>query len=388
MEEQKMYQKAVAIVKHLLLIFRGEKTEKSEAFSHWVQENRQAAELLTKLEDADALITLLEEFDRPEKEEESCKLVARIQRYRMKRRVLRFSGVAAVLLLATFILWRREENRAYELLPSRQPVLILSDGKNINLGTLERGAALDIDDARVIHADSGQIDYSLQRVDKQGMTEVSYNILQIPQQCNYSVILSDGTVVRLNALSRLKYPAQFTGGERKVELTGEAYFEVKKDTIPFVVTANKVRIRVYGTKFNVDAYGENQVATVLEEGCVGVALMEDGAVVDEKILRPHQRSVVNLLTGEQQTTEVDIRKYMSWTQGFLRYDNDCMEELIRDLTQWYGVEFEFTDQSLKKIKVSASINKDMSLENVLVMISNTTKIKFLKSERRYQICRK
>ena len=187
----------------------------------------------------------------------------------------------------------------------------------------------------------------------------------------------------VNAGSRLEYPNSFPSHERKVRLTGEAYFEIKHDGRPFMVEVRQASIRVYGTHFNINAYQETNIETVLVEGKVGVSIQD--STYQEKILKPNQLSRLNLLTGEQEIVDVDVQKYIAWTTGFLRYDNDSLELLIEDLSRWYGTNFDFKDNKLKNIRISASINKDTPLEEVLAMIQTTAKIKFHLIERRYII---
>ena len=121
------------------------------------------------------------------------------------------------------------------------------------------------------------------------------------------------------------------------------------------------------------------------EGKIGISIRDSSH--QEKILKPNQLSRLNLLTGEQKIVEVDIQKYIAWTTGFLRYDNDPLELLIQDLNRWYGSDFEFSNNNLKNIRISASINKDTPLQEVLAMIQTTAKIKFHLIERRYLITR-
>lgn len=214
----------------------------------------------------------------------------------------------------------------------------------------------------------GKIEYiAVENASVAGEAEI-LNTLVIPRQCTYQVILSDGTVVHVNAESRLEYPVKFVGDERKVKLQGEAYFEVTKDTRPFVVCANEVEIRVYGTKFNVNAYHKDWIETALVEGRVGVSWKNQ-----EKILYPSQLSQVDRITGEQLVTHVNIEQYISWISGYLRYDDDNLGKMMEDLARWYGVDFTIRENSFSLSMKYATI-KDIlyaiQKKRVIALFSN------------------
>lgn len=390
MKDEKIYARALKIARHIVQIFRHEPTGAAEEFETWFSENETAPEFLEEIAEPARLILLAKLFDQPDRESETRKLVARIERYKRQRLVLRITaaGIAASLLLAFILIVRQRPEKPGKFIVQTydHPILCLPNGKIINPDTLSGENMLCPDGTRIRQAAEKQLAYTA--TSDGADQKPQYNTLQIPKQCNYSVILSDGTIVHLNAFSTLRYPSRFYGKERKVYLTGEAYFEVKKDSLPFIVSANDVQIRVYGTSFNVNTSVQNQVTTVLKEGIIGVALNRTGKTPDERILYPNQLSQVNLTTGKQQISEVNVEKYISWIYGYLQYDEDCLEVLINDLNRWYGVNFEYDGQELKNIRISASINKDLALENVLIMISHTTKITFLKTERGYRIIKK
>ena len=322
-----------------------------------------------------------------DKEQAILSLRAKIQKYQHHRVIIRISRVAAVivLLIGCGLLYHKlSQQEKHQTLASTissklSPVIITPNGQYYDLSKVLTDTTHNLN---IAYKSTEEIKYTYQppAVD---IEEEGYNQLIIPNQCNYQVTLCDGSVVRLNAGSRLEYPNSFPSHERKVRLTGEAYFEIKHDGRPFMVEVRQASIRVYGTHFNINAYQETNIETVLVEGKVGVSIQD--STYQEKILKPNQLSRLNLLTGEQEIVDVDVQKYIAWTTGFLRYDNDSLELLIEDLSRWYGTNFDFKDNKLKNIRISASINKDTPLEEVLAMIQTTAKIKFHLIERRYII---
>ena len=160
--------------------------------------------------------------------------------------------------------------------------LILADGERILLG----GPGVDsvlIQPGAEIHTAKERLSY----IGRQQTGKIQYNILQIPRGGEYSVTLQDGTVVNLNSASELRYPVRFAGTERKVFLTGEAYFQVAKDN-PFVVVTGEAEIEALGTSFNIYSYEEeNRIETTLVEGAVRFAVADQTV-----ILMPGEQGVV------------------------------------------------------------------------------------------------
>nr|WP_288214996.1 FecR domain-containing protein [uncultured Butyricimonas sp.] len=329
----------------------------------------------------------IELYRQQDKEQAILSLRTKIQKHQRHRVIIRISRVAAVivLLIGCGLLYHKlSQQEKHQTLASTissklSPVIITPNGQHYDLSKVLTDTTHNLN---IAYKSTEEIKYTYQppAVD---IEEEGYNQLIIPNQCNYQVTLCDGSVVRLNAGSRLEYPNSFPSHERKVRLTGEAYFEIKHDGRPFMVEVRQASIRVYGTHFNINAYQETNIETVLVEGKVGVSIQD--SIDQEKILKPNQLSRLNLLTGEQEIVDVDVQKYIAWTTGFLRYDNDSLELLIEDLSRWYGADFDFKDNKLKNIRISASINKDTPLEEVLAMIQTTAKIKFHLIERRYII---
>lgn len=393
MEEENIYTKTRIIVRQLCDIMQRHELQDIGELKEWLEHNGLAPEIIQMLMDGSELSKEIQLYRQQNSEAAVQALRAQIRHYQRCRLAVRISRIAAaiLILLGSGILYYRVSTPEIsqsmvvleQVVPS--PQIITPDGICYNLSkiaadTLESGYNLNI-----AYKNDNEIKYVFQENPGDLKEEEALNQLIIPSQCNYQVTLTDGSVVRLNAESRLEYPTHFSGHERKVYLTGEAYFEVRHDGRPFVVESNGMTVRVYGTRFNINAYENENIETVLIEGKVGVSF-RDGSR-QEQILKPNQLCQVDMFTHEQKIQTVDIQKYISWTKGFLRYDNDPLEKLIKDLGRWYGAEFSFSSHDLKGIRISASINKDTSLQEVLTMIQATAKIKFNLIERRYIITR-
>lgn len=382
MEKENIQNKASKISEQIIKVMIRDDKGETVDLKEWILHNPTAKELTDRLSDPMWLASELKEFIREEKTEECKRLAVRIRRRKIQRRIVRLSAVAAMMMLffgvALLLSKNHSENVKVSIGEEHFPVLILGNGQNLNLRSLADGSVID-GGASIRNIWQDGIEY----IAVEGANteeEETLNELVIPRQCTYQVILSDGTVVHLNADSRLEYPVQFVGDERKVKLQGEAYFEVSKSTKPFLVSVNKVLIKVYGTKFNVNAYHRNHIETVLIEGKVGVSCQEH-----EKLLLPSQVSRVDMLTGEHSVVDIEVDKYISWVEGYLRYDNDELGKMADDLSRWYGVDFHFRSEDIKAMRITASINKDLPLENVLAMIQSTIHVTFINQERGYMI---
>ena len=387
MKETKRYIQIQTIARQLCDIMQQHELKDIGELKEWLEHNNTAIEIIKSLMDDSELSKKIELHRQQDKEQAILSLRAKIQKYQHHRVITRISRVAAVivLLIGCGLLYHKlSQQEKHQTLASTissklSPVIITPNGQYYDLSKVLTDTTHNLN---IAYKSTEEIKYTYQppAVD---IEEEGYNQLIIPNQCNYQVTLCDGSVVRLNAGSRLEYPNSFPSHERKVRLTGEAYFEIKHDGRPFMVEVRQASIRVYGTHFNINAYQETNIETVLVEGKVGVSIQD--STYQEKILKPNQLSRLNLLTGEQEIVDVDVQKYIAWTTGFLRYDNDSLELLIEDLSRWYGTNFDFKDNKLKNIRISASINKDTPLEEVLAMIQTTAKIKFHLIERRYII---
>ena len=200
-----------------------------------------------------------------------------------------------------------------------------------------------------------------------------YNRLVVERGGEYKLILSDGSEVWVNSATVLEYPVVFSGTRRIVKLNGEAYFKVQADSLrPFiVVVAGGMEVCALGTVFNVNAYAERFVESVLVKGKISVG-KEDRRVT----LRPAQLAVYDRETGQTDVKDVDIRKYVDWKSGEFIFSDDCLEEIMKKITLWYDCEVVFTDQSLKDMRLSGNMRRYDSVEKILHYLEITTGAKF------------
>ena len=247
---------------------------------------------------------------------------------------------------------------------SNKAILTLADGSTIILETAANGTLTQQGNSKIVKPAEGQLAYNL--LDEK-TTEVLYNSIATPRGGQYQVIFSDGSKVWLNAASSLRFPAGFTGNERKVELVGEAYFEVSKNaSMPFkVAIAGKGEVEVLGTHFNVHAYHDEETAhTTLLEGSVRVTGLSTG---DSHIINPGEQAQVDGKGQISINKNADTEQAIAWKNGTFNFSNADLEMVLRQLSRWYDVDIKF-EGAVPQRKFAGEIQRDLKLPQVLKLL--------------------
>lgn len=191
-----------------------------------------------------------------------------------------------------------------------------------------------------------------------------------------SIMLPDSTMVYLNSESTLRYPSSFNTDIRKVELTGEAYFDVTKDPQKrFVIsTLNHSQIEVYGTSFNVEAYAkDNKLSATLVEGKIGF-LFNDGTGTARKIdLQPNQKLIYRPTSGEVKVYKTSCESETAWKEGKIVFNNTSMEDILHTLSKRFNVEFVVKNKNLKEYAFTGSFTTQR-LERIMEFFKISSKI--------------
>lgn len=241
---------------------------------------------------------------------------------------------------------------------SNQATLTLSDGSSIGLNDSDKGLIVEDKGLKVLKSADGQVTY-----EAEDHSIPSINTIATPRGGQYQLILEDGTQVWLNAASSIKFPTRFSGNERLVEVTGEVYFEVARNTKqPFIVRTENQQIEVLGTHFNVNSYtDEPSERTTLLEGSVKVAKRKNGIleIKSARMLKPGQEAK---LTSNSiiAVGEADIKAAVAWKDGYFKFDKADIQMVMRQISRWYNVDVEYvgtisTDLFVGTIKRSEDI---------------------------------
>ena len=205
-------------------------------------------------------------------------------------------------------------------------------------------------------------------------TVLQYNILKTPRGGEYTITLGDGTRVYLNAASELKYPVRFDNKKREVYLSGEAYFEVSKDVKrPFYVVTEAVRIKVYGTEFNVNTYGAGGTQTALVVGEVGI---RGKGVGQEYMMKPSQLAVFGSNGEFKGIRDVNVRGYTAWKEGFFVFEDEGLEDILNLLSRWYDVDVFYGSEKVKRFHFTGHMEKYENVEIIFNFISKMVGVHF------------
>lgn len=254
-------------------------------------------------------------------------------------------------------------------------VLTLSNGKQIVLSEITAKDTIaqegEENEVTIKMNANGEVTYIINPNTDGGKDDNSFNTLSTPIGGQYNIILADGTKVYLNAVSSIKYPTQFNGDKRVVELEGEAYFEVAKNkNKPFIVKSNNQSIEVLGTHFNVHSYNnESVVKTTLLEGSVAVTYKNQKA-----ILKPGQQSNVSDNFSKIKVKEVDPEEAVAWKNGRFKFDNADLKNVMRQLERWYGIKVEYRG-NVSDVRFNGGTFRNKNLSEVLKVLE-LSNIKF------------
>lgn len=252
-----------------------------------------------------------------------------------------------------------------------QAVITLADGRKIVLDSTGSGTIAMEGSVNVSKNQQGEIIYTASGTEN---NELQYNILFNPRGSKIvGLVLSDGTKVWLNSESSLRYPTAFSGNERKVEITGEAYFEVTKQkqnvkgkiqNFPFLVTANGVITEVLGTQFNVNAFDdETAVRITLLEGSVKVAKGND-----YKLLKPGQQARLPIAEDHIYVAgNVVVSEVMAWKNGMFHFNDVDIQTMMRQIARWYNVEVEYRG-IIPQRSFRGEIDRNVPVSKVLQML--------------------
>lgn len=203
-------------------------------------------------------------------------------------------------------------------------------------------------------------------------------IVEAPLGSRTKLTLPDGTLVWLNAGSRITYSQGFGVGNRKIELIGEGYFEVKRnEEVPFLVKTNSLLVKVLGTKFNFRDYPDDAEAIVsLSEG--KVALNNLLKKEKEAFLLPNERVVLNKKNGRMHVEYSTVSNALQWTNGYLFFDEELLPDVVKELERSYNVKIQIASDTLNTFRFYGNfVHREQNIQEVLEALSATRKIHYI-----------
>lgn len=349
--------------------------------SDWLAEDVKHEEVYAEIKKIRDRTKLLHRDFAPDTEH----VLKRIKRERVRQIGFRYWWKYAALFIlplsVALVLWQgmkneaEEEHRQFSAVSrpgGERAILKLYNGKTVVLDSTMKSSLIAHEANVRIEMDSNHLLRYSSHDSIEMANDNKNNELIIPKGGEYQVVLADGTKVWLNSASRLIYPQSFMGKERRVVLSGEAFFDVTHDAErPFVVETSRMNVKVLGTRFNVNDYDDNEeVSTTLVNG--SVEIVSGG------------QQAFRLVPGEQaygkenelEKREVNVRLYTSWIDGKFLFNNTELEEIAKQISRWYDVEIFFSSESVKKVRFTGAIVKFKPLEDLVRMIESTSQVRF------------
>lgn len=291
-----------------------------------------------------------------------------------------YSSAAAVVILMAAAFWimlpRLDRQKASTTSNEQKPaasqavvpgsnkaVLILADGSSISLDDSRNGKVAAQGGTIISKLGNGQVVY---KPDTRS-TEIFYNTLSTPKGGQFQLTLPDGSNVWLNSSSSIRYPTAFSGTSRAVQVTGEAYFEITHNAEqPFLVNLEEIQIKVLGTHFNVNAYGdEPSKRTTLLQGSVSIS--NGGAA---SILKPGQQAQISKSGEMKLLNEVDVEEVVAWKNGYFSFSKADLPTVMRQLARWYDVDVTY-EGSVPDRAFGGKISREADISEVLRILRET-----------------
>lgn len=356
-----------------------------QILQEWLSESENNRHLYERLRSKENIHAFIKEHAKIDSTEAWDKIESKIDDSgRIRLIVLASLKYAAILLIplliAGYLFFQRNSqadssesfNKLTEQIDKlKESSLIMADGTIIKLSDASSdNSIVEIDGTRITK-DTSQILYT--NNSRENQRKIQYNSLITPRSKVFTVTLSDGTKVWLNASSAIKYPTQFSMDTRKVFLTGEAYFEVAKDSsMPFIVSTSDMEVEVSGTSFNVMAYpDDNSFETTLVEGAVMVTIAKQNIALAPGHQITFDRNLKNI-----EEKEVNTELYVSWKSGKYIFDYENLENVITKLSRWYDIDIAYDESIADDLHFSGTLFKYNDIEQTLNIIELATDVKF------------
>lgn len=247
----------------------------------------------------------------------------------------------------------------YDIAPgTNKAVLTLGDGSTLILDDAHKGVIANQSNTKVIKLNDGQLAY---KTVKAKPSQILYNTITTPRGGQYKLVLPDGSRVLLNAASSIRFPVAFVSNERKVDITGEVYFEVTKNkNLPFKVAVRDMNIEVLGTHFNVMAYdNESSIKTTLLEGAVKVSKGET-----HSLLSPGEQAQLDNQGKIKVDKNVNITEAVAWMNGWFIFNATDIEDIMRQISRWYDVDVVY-EGKINKETFTGMVNRNSNVSQVL-----------------------
>jgi hypothetical protein len=300
------------------------------------------------------------------------------------RRIMRLAAAVAVLLILSGGIYflvhqktvslvsvaRSQQVKKVDVLPgTNKAMLTLANGAVIALDSMQNGMLASQGGSRILKVNNGELTYD--NSGSKDSKQVLYNTITVPRGGEYRLVLPDGSKVWLNAASSLRFPVSFSGRERAVELSGEAYFEIAENkNMPFKVMAGNMKVVVLGTHFNVKAYSDEAVIkTTLLEGAVDIINGNN-----RMLLKPGQQAQLFKAKGAMNKVWIDTSMAVAWKNGVFSFNSTSIYDIMREISRWYNVDVSYKDSL--KVYLNGRIHRNVNVSQVFNILELTKEVHF------------
>ena len=374
-------------IRNLIFLFiTGNLSEKEkEVLNEWRKEKPSNEKLFLKITSHEHLNQSFKKFVRDDSfnQKEWMRIKSRTidkgKRYKMTF-ITKYAAILIVPIIAGAIIYlqynklqersREQRKEKLEMVTHKEAkaILVLSNGNTILLDSIAQGTQ-SVSTATNAQLKGDTLDYS--KVEQASTEEKAINKLMVKRGASYNLLLSDGSLIYLNAESELSYPVHFTDTERKVSLNGQAFFEVASDPKrPFKVDIGNIQIEVLGTSFDIQAYkSEENVTTTLTHG--KVKLKANGSSYE---LTPGQQAIFDNQSGDITIKNVDIEQYIAWKSGRIIFESTPLRDIMTYLSRLYDVDILFENKSKESIPFSINITKHNNFYEIAELLEKTNQV--------------
>ncbi|MEG2556253.1 MAG: DUF4974 domain-containing protein [Odoribacter sp.] len=245
----------------------------------------------------------------------------------------------------------------------KQATLTLSNGQQISLS--DNLSQMTEKNGAVIQNTGTQLVYQ-----PQDSTEaLVYNTITVPRGGEYILALSDGSTIWINSESEITYPVVFSKTNREIRLKGEAFFDIKKDTLrPFIVQTDQFNIRVTGTQFNIRTYSNDIASATLAKGSIQLEK-------DHKITRLLPGQQVSLINNRVKVRQVDVEEIIAWRNEAFCFKDRPLESILNEIARWYDIEIFYQNNEIRNYHFTAWFRRSSSIDDIIHILEKTQNIK-------------
>lgn len=337
-------------------------------------------DFLTELADSTPVEQLNADKSRGVKRLELALESEKKKKNRTKLLIRSIISIASAMLAVSFAFWYSDnelktDSFIAEIDPSiEKATIILGDGRHVVIDELKSDEESEdelvgdeIESVSISKINGNIIKYNVKNDISDDEALLSHNTLVVPRQYTAHIVLNDGSEVILNAGSVLRYPVVFSGDSREVELIGEGYFIVTKSDTPFIVKANDMSVKVYGTEFNVNARS-HKVEALLLKGSIGATINNE----EETMLVPNQLLSYSPKTQDQILVDIDPTEHLGWINNKFLYVNKDVKSVLVDLACWYKVMFDYNEEDFEDMNINFYAPRSAKIEEIMKILEFVT----------------